>query len=358
LTKGLKISKNVVTMSEVMTKVASSLPEYPSFELRAYSNGHKHWYGVDETGKLRHLSGDKILTLYGYGKPNGVVPVIKPPTTEEPPTVQEFPVYEDHDGQLTFLRPLPPKPVPRIYDQDKDGVATPLTWPAAPQVTPAEETVVVAEKRRPLKRVLAALGALLLVGFAAYGVKEALDEDGTSQPSITADQSPTVTLPPIPETGEPDTPVITTPVQTEPPISPADTLPGDVTEVPTPPVTEVPPVAPVEPSEPAELGDVSSDASPGPVVEVSPAPDAPVATREIVVAAQVDLNDWSWNVAHQLAPGNETAFMQRGIDAYNQKHGTHFALTPVRDTIMIVDGTHIVNPSEMEEMNQLMLLDY
>lgn len=69
------------------------------------------------------------------------------------------------------------------------------------------------------------------------------------------------------------------------------------------------------------------------------------------------MTEWSWNVAHQLAPGNENAFMQRGIDAYNAQNNTNFALTPHNGSTWIMDGNHAISPAEMEAMNQLMLAD-
>ncbi len=70
----------------------------------------------------------------------------------------------------------------------------------------------------------------------------------------------------------------------------------------------------------------------------------------------LDITDWTWNVAHNLQPGNETGLIQAGIDAYNMANSTDFAFRAKNGTTMIVNGQgRIVNPTEMEYINQLMI---
>jgi hypothetical protein len=72
--------------------------------------------------------------------------------------------------------------------------------------------------------------------------------------------------------------------------------------------------------------------------------------------SSIELSDWTWNVAHQLAPGQETQLIQQGIDAYNQANGTDFALQAKNGTTMIIDGSgRIVNQAQMEAINLHMI---
>ncbi len=83
--------------------------------------------------------------------------------------------------------------------------------------------------------------------------------------------------------------------------------------------------------------------------------------------ADANLTDWTWNVAHNVAPGHEAELIQKGVDAYNTAHAaepnySNFELGKAtingKSTTVIKNGTgHIVSPAEMEEINMRMLAE-
>ena len=82
------------------------------------------------------------------------------------------------------------------------------------------------------------------------------------------------------------------------------------------------------------------------------------ATHELgsAVASKFNLNDLTWNVAHQLKPGHEVPIMDKALRAFNEANHTSFALTPHEGTTMIIDhaGT-IINSEQMHALNKLMV---
>ncbi len=82
------------------------------------------------------------------------------------------------------------------------------------------------------------------------------------------------------------------------------------------------------------------------------APPAPVSPTPESLG--IDVGQYSWNVAHELAAGKENEVMQAAIDKYNELHGTGFALTPKGSSTWIMDGARAINPTEQAELNSLM----
>ncbi len=68
----------------------------------------------------------------------------------------------------------------------------------------------------------------------------------------------------------------------------------------------------------------------------------------------IDVSQYSWDVANQLSPGNEGSVIQGAVDRYNEAHGTGFALTPHNGSTWIMDGARAISPAEMAELNNLM----
>jgi hypothetical protein len=125
----------------------------------------------------------------------------------------------------------------------------------------------------------------------------------------------------------------------------------------TPPIVEEPPV----PAAPVETSLPEAPVTPAAPVEVPTAPAVPVVppAEAVPVPAAPQLPDldytrYTWSVAHDLMPGQETVVMQRGIDAFNSLHNTQFALTPHNGSIWIMDNGLSINPAQMEELNRLM----
>ncbi len=71
-------------------------------------------------------------------------------------------------------------------------------------------------------------------------------------------------------------------------------------------------------------------------------------------SAGIDVSQYSWDVAHQLAPGNEIGTIEGAISRYNELHSTNFALAENAGTTMIMDGARVINSAEMAELNSLM----
>ncbi|MCA9328191.1 hypothetical protein KC959_00305 [Candidatus Saccharibacteria bacterium] len=84
----------------------------------------------------------------------------------------------------------------------------------------------------------------------------------------------------------------------------------------------------------------------------SESPDNPQAPTD-----QVNVSDWTWKVANNLAPGHADELIQKALDAYNATNATHFVLTPHNGSTWIMDGNRAVNQAQMEAINQLMLSD-
>lgn len=70
----------------------------------------------------------------------------------------------------------------------------------------------------------------------------------------------------------------------------------------------------------------------------------------------IDTSQFSWDVAHQVSPGNETSVMQEAIGQYNAENATNFSLVSRGGTTQIVDAVRgVVDQGTMEDINAHMV---
>jgi len=69
----------------------------------------------------------------------------------------------------------------------------------------------------------------------------------------------------------------------------------------------------------------------------------------------VNLNDYSWNVAHKLRSGHEFELIRSAMAQYSLKHHVAVHLEHINGVEMIKVGNHIVNSQENREINRLIV---
>ncbi|NDG29927.1 hypothetical protein EB118_07505, partial [bacterium] len=240
----------------------------------------------------------------GKTEENNEDPFAKPPVAGTEVIFNPFDSKPDISTKVDMPSPINPFDVPATADGDESKDLTPEDNEEGavgiPVIVEQTEHASTSEEKKPRGKIAKRIGAIV-VGLAAIGgglfVGNKLANDSNEQPKVTTEQT-------VPES--------TTPTTTA-----EASVNGAITG--------------------AETGQTSTGG-----------------TQE--AANNVDISDWTWNVAHNLAPGQETQLIQKGIDEYNKANGTDFALKSIDGTTMIIDGTgEIVNSVEMEYINQLMI---
>ncbi len=84
-------------------------------------------------------------------------------------------------------------------------------------------------------------------------------------------------------------------------------------------------------------------------------PAVPPLPQDVQAPPSVNLNDWSWQVAHELRPGHEVELINSALSRYTAETGTPAALVPHNGTIMIQIDGHIVHLIEMQRINQIIV---
>jgi hypothetical protein len=67
---------------------------------------------------------------------------------------------------------------------------------------------------------------------------------------------------------------------------------------------------------------------------------------------KLDVNNWTWDVAHQVKPGHESSVIQQAMDTYSKKHNVVVKLVQSNGVSMIKIGGHINTHREMLEINK------
>jgi len=261
---------------------------------------------IHEAREAKEL--EKDIKVHEENEENNEDPFAKPPVAGTEVIVNPFDSKPDISTKVDMPSPINPFDIPATAEGDESNDSTPedtedgaVGIPVIVEQTPNPTTP--EAKNRRSRKILAGILAAGLVLGGAFGLKKATDSDNgkvkdkTEQTTVTTDQ--------------------TTPESTTPTTTAEASVDGAITG--------------------AETGQTKEDG-----------------TQE--VPSNIDISDWTWNVAHNLAPGQETQLIQKGIDAYNEANGTDFALKLKDGTTMIIDGTgKIVNSVEMEYINQLMI---
>ena len=210
--------------------------------------------------------------------------------------------------------------------KDSSDEVEPIVIPEIVELTPNPATPE-AKKRRGRKIAAGLVAAGLLLG-AAFGLKKAMDSDD-NKGKVSTEQTTTTTSP----TDNAD-------------------LPGNPTSGnPTP--------------EAVDGSDKDTTATLG--YDISNAERSAYQDAVEEAKANGEHLPWTWEVAHNVAPGHEDEVVQKGIDDYNTAHKADANYSPFalgkatingKSTTVIKNGTgHIVSPPEMEEINMRMLAE-
>jgi hypothetical protein len=71
--------------------------------------------------------------------------------------------------------------------------------------------------------------------------------------------------------------------------------------------------------------------------------------------AHYNLKDWTWNLAHRVRPGHENSVITKALRSYQHITGNHAQLVQHGNTSVIEVNNHVVNSSQMEAINRLVV---
>jgi hypothetical protein len=71
--------------------------------------------------------------------------------------------------------------------------------------------------------------------------------------------------------------------------------------------------------------------------------------------ANYNLKDWTWNLAHRVRPGHENNVITKALRSYQHITGNQARLVQQGNTSFIEVNNHVVNSSQMEAINRLVV---